>query len=139
MDILSQLMQNRPSPAENYTRNQPYVREGQHQYNTPLDPLHELMFQGWLKKNNVPFDAEAPTTDYDMRGFYKALQDRDPRAMSSVNPNDNQMHYPDTWKTPYHETFSAHSQWATPVAPQWNQQDQLISPGGRILFDERNR
>jgi hypothetical protein len=49
------------------------------------------------------------------------------------------MHYPDYWKTPLHETFSADSQWAGPVAPMWNELDQLISPGGRILFDERNR
>lgn len=97
----------------------------------------ETAFRGWLKKNNVPFNADAPVTDYDMRGFYKGLQSGDPKAASAIDPNDSRLHYPDYWKTPYHETFSQESQWATPTAPQWNSLDQLISPGGRIKFDDR--
>ena len=84
----------------------------------------------------MPFDPSSGA-DYDMRGFYNAMRAGDPRAMSAVDPNDSAIHYPDTWKMLTHETFSGQSQWAGPVAPQWNEQDQLISPGGRILFDDR--
>ncbi len=118
-------------------RNQPYVRPGQHSYDTNLG-LAEPDFRYWLAQNKVPFDPKAPVTDYDMRGFYKGLAQGDPHALTAVNPNDKRLHFPDYWKTPYHETFSNESQWAGNTAPQWNQQDQLISPGGRILKDERN-
>jgi hypothetical protein len=118
-------------------RNQPYVKSGQHQYDTNLG-LSEPDFRYWIAQNKVPFDSNATSTDYDMRGFYQALTSGDPHAQSAINPNDKRMHYPDYWKTPMHETFSSESQWAGPTAPQWNQKDQLISPGGRILKDERN-
>jgi hypothetical protein len=105
-------------------------------YNTDLGAL-EPIFRGWLAQKNVPFNAEAGQTDYDMRGFWRSLMAGDPRATSAVSPNDDKVHYPDYWKTPQHETFSADSQWAGPVAPQWNAQDQLVSPGGKIMKDER--
>jgi hypothetical protein len=72
-----------------------------------------------------------------MRGFFRALLSGDPRAASAIDPNDQRMHYPDFWKTPQHETFSKESQWALPNSPAWNEQDQLVSPGGRIVFDDR--
>lgn len=125
--------------ADLFRRNQPYVRPGNHQYNTPLGFGDELAFRRWVQQNNVPFDPEAGVTDYDMRGFWQGLQKGDPHARSAVNQNDQQIHYSDYWKTPYHQSFSAESQWATPVAPMWNEQDQLVSPGGRILVDERAR
>jgi hypothetical protein len=102
-------------------------------YNTRLDPASEIAFRGWLAQNKVPFDPEAGATDYDMRGFYSGLMSGDPRARSAVDPHDKRMHYPDFWKTPGHTSFSAESQWAGPVAPQWNQQDQLVAPNGRIV------
>lgn len=140
--LLALLRQRREVPqdmAQRYEANAPYVAPGEHSYNTPLPMMQEVAFRKWVQQNNVPFDAAAPLTDYDMRGFYSALQRGDPRAMSAVNPNDNKMHFPDFWKTPYHETFSSESQWAAPVAPQWNSLDQLVAPSGRIRFDERNR
>lgn len=115
--------------------NSAYARPGN--YNTELPFLDEMAFRQWLSDNRVPFNPNAGQTDYDMRGFYRGMQQGNPRAQSAVNPNDNQLHYPDFWKTPQHQTFSQESQWAGPVAPRWNEQDQLISPGGRILFDER--
>ena len=69
-----------------------------------------------------------------MRGFYKALQNGDEMAKTAVDPHDKQIHFPDYWKTPYHETFSNESQWATKGAPSWNDQDQLVLPNGTILF-----
>lgn len=115
-----------------------YVKPGDHEYNTDLGKDQELKFQDWLKQNNIPFDAAAPVSDYDMRGFYKALQSGDPKAKEALNANDNQMHFPDYWKTPYHKSFSAESQWADPKkAPQWNDQDQLVMPDGRVVYDEK--
>lgn len=140
LEVYKTLM-SRPSPsqADIYTRNQPYVAQGAGGFNTELAPLQEMQFQKWVGDNKVPFDPNASVQDYDMRGFYRALQQGHPKAVSAVNPNDSQMHYPDYWKTPYHESFSGESQWAGPVAPKWNDKDQLVAPDGRILFDERNR
>jgi hypothetical protein len=69
-----------------------------------------------------------------MRGFWQSGG-----GGTAVNPNDNMLHFPDTYKTPYHQSFSAESQWALPNAPTWNSQDQLVTPDGRIVFDERNK
>lgn len=127
-----------------YARNEPYLASGPTSvrvrsptYNTVLAPLDEMSFRVWLQNNNVPFNPDAHVSDYDMRGFWQALQQGDPRAVSAIDPNDNRLHYPDVWKTPYHQTFSAESQWASPNAPQWNAQDQLVAGGARILFDDR--
>lgn len=103
---------------------------------TSLNPSDERNFQGWVAANKIPFDP-SPRADYDMRGFYRALTSGDPRAVQAVNPNDHQMHFPDFWKTPYHQSFSAESQWAKPGAPSWNEKDQLVLPNGQIVFDER--
>ena len=125
--------------ASTYERNQQWLAPGEHQYNTDLGDK-EAAFQDWVKQNNVPFDPSTQNSDYDMRGFYKALQEGDPKAKEAVNPNDNQMHFPDYWKTPYHESFSDESQWADPKkAPKWNEQDQLVAPDGKVVFDEKAR
>jgi hypothetical protein len=105
--------------------------------NTQLPTLQEMQFLNWLKQNNVPFNPSAPSSDYDMRGFYQALQNGSPMAQTAVNPNDNQMHYPDYWKTPQHQTFSAESQWADPNTPQWVNDSQLAAPSGKVVFDEQ--
>jgi hypothetical protein len=119
-------------------RNKPYVRPDASDFNTALDFGDELAFRQWVAENRVPFDPEQQQPqDYDMRGFWQALRNQDPKAQSAIDPNDNRMHYPDYWKTPYHETFSNESQWATDMAPRWNEQDQLVAPSGRILFDDR--
>jgi hypothetical protein len=126
-----------PSPEQVFARNAPYVRPGATNFNTALPPISEQLFRNWTEKNKVPFNADAPVSDYDMRGFYKALMSGDPKAQSAVDPNDGRMHYPDFWKTPYHETFSNQSQWALPSAPSWTEDDKLIAPNGRIVFDDR--
>ena len=73
-----------------------------------------------------------------MRGFYKAMLAGNSMATSAVNPNDQKLHYPDYWKTPYHKSFSNESQWADPAkAPRWNEKDQLVMPDGTVVFDER--
>lgn len=120
-----------------FERNKAWVKPGVTDFVTELPTADEKNFQQWVSKNNVPFDPNEAQADYDMRGFWKALQEKDPRAMTAVNPNDNQMHFPDYWKTPYHKTFSAESQWATDNAPVWNEKDQLVAPNGDIVYDER--
>ena len=107
-------------------------------YNTELAPHEELAFRQWVAANNVPFDPNAPISDYDMRGFYKALTSGDEKAKSAIDPNDDRIHYPDYWKTPYHESFSNESQWADPKkAPSWNDKDQLVMPDGTVVYDDR--
>lgn len=135
--ILSAYM---PPMDPTFLRNSQWVQPGNHTYNTPLSAANETAFRSWLSDNNVPFNPNATgPQDYDMRGFWQALQSGDPKAVSAVDPNDNQLHYPDYWKTPYHQTFSNESQWATPNAPRWNNEDQLIDQNGNVLFDDRAR
>jgi hypothetical protein len=120
-------------------RNEPYVKPGAGAYSTPLGMLDEMMFRQWIADNKVPFNPDAQVSDYDMRGFYRGMQQQNPRAISAIDPNDGRLHYPDYWKTPYHETFSNESQWAGPMAPQWTPDDKLVSAGGRVLFDDRDQ
>ncbi len=126
----------RRSPDEIYGANKPFLRQEQESYLTTLPPEEEASFQEWVKANNVPFDP-SPTADYDMRGFFSGLQRKDPHAQTGVNANDQQLHFSDWWKTPFHESFSAESQFANKEAPNWNERDQLVTPAGKVLFDER--
>lgn len=120
---------------QNFQRNKGYSKKGE--YQTTLQPAEEIAFRRWVMANGVPFNPEQGVQDYDMRGFWKALMSKDPKAMTAVNPNDQQIHFPDFWKTPYHQTFSSESQWAGKGAPTWNDKDQLVLPGGQVIFDER--
>lgn len=128
-----------PEQADILGRNAPFVAPGAGNFNTQLSPLQENQFRDWVVQNKVPFDPSAGPSDYDMRGFYSALQAGHPMATSALNANDGLTHYPDYWKTPLHESFSSESQWAGPNAPKWNDKDQLVTPDGRVVFDERNR
>jgi hypothetical protein len=122
----------------NFERNKAWTKQGAANFNTDLGD-QEPQFRQWLKDNNVPFDPDGKgPSDYDMRGFWQALQANDPKAKQAIDPNDQRMHYPDYWKTPYHETFSNESRWADPkTAPAWNDKDQLVAPDGKVLFDDR--
>lgn len=106
-------------------------------YNTKLPLMDELQFRQWLADKKVPFNPNAGTTDYDMRGFYQAAQQGQPGVTSAVNPNDGMMHYTDRFKTPLHRSFSNESQWAGADAPRWINDSQLALPNGRVVFDER--
>jgi hypothetical protein len=120
-----------------FQRNSAWLAPGDHVYNTDLGD-HEGAFQQWVHKNKIPFDVSAHVSDYDMRGFWLALQTGDPVAHSAVNKNDGRVHFPDRWKTPYHKSFSAESQWADPSkAPNWNEKDQLVMPDGSVVYDEK--
>ena len=126
-------------PQQVLQRNQQWAQPNWQQQITKLAPEQEAAFQAWVKANNVPIDLASPHPDYDMRGFWTALQAKDPRAMTAVNPTDKQLHYPDYWKTPYHKSFSAESKWATPAAPAWRENGDtsyLATPSGHIVFVE---
>ncbi len=103
-------------------------------YQTTLLPHEEAKFQQWVTQNKVPFDP-SPTADYDMRGYWRALQAKDPRTQTAVNAFDNQLHFPDVWKTPYHASFSNESIYARKDAPKWVG-DKLTDNKGRVLVDE---
>jgi hypothetical protein len=127
-----------PDLQKNFQRNSQYVAQGANKFQTDLTPADESAFQQWVQKNNVPFDPKATgPQDYDMRGFWKGLQNGDARAQSAVDKNDGKMHYPDYWKTPYHQTFSNESQWANGNAPGWNDKDQLVGKNGAVVYDDR--
>jgi hypothetical protein len=119
-------------PQAIYDRNAQWsVPEPAGGYLTRLSPRDESLFKQWVDKNNVPFDP-SPNADYDMRGFWKSGQ-----GGTAVNPNDGKLHFPDTFKTPYHQSFSSESKFATPDAPTWNDKSQLVDKAGNVVFDER--
>lgn len=105
-----------------------------HPYKTQLKPDAEREFRQWVDVSKAPF-RDAPDDDYDMRGYFQALRSGDPRATTATAP-DGTTHYPDTWKTPHHRTFSDESIYAQPGAPSWHG-DVLVSPKGDIVSDER--
>jgi len=72
-------------------------------YNTQLTPDEELAFKMWLTdlgaKNGR--DVSRDMYDYDLRGAFKA----------NAGQEDNG-HFPDTFKKPNHPTFSSESQYS---------------------------
>ena len=72
-----------------------------------------------------------------MRGYYQGVMQGNPMARpTEINVNDGLPHYTDYYKTPLHQSFSSGSQWADETTPSWINDKQLVSPGGRIVFDE---
>lgn len=123
------------TPEQNYERNKEWAEPGP--YWTKLDPAQEQLFRQWIAQNSVDFDPDQAQPDYDMRGFWQALQQGDPEAKSAIDANDKKRHWPDYWKTPYDATFSAQSQWAIQgKAPEW-EGDRLTLPGGHVLYDDQ--
>jgi hypothetical protein len=125
-----------PMSIQNFlrARNRPATAPGSElDWYTHLPPADEQAFQQWAKLHGAPV-----TPDYDMRGFWRALRQGGPtNAATGIDPNDQRLHYTDTWKTPLHESFSAESRFAGPGAGRWNDLDQLVAPDGRVLFDDR--
>jgi hypothetical protein len=99
-----------------------------------------MAFRQWASDNKVPFDPQARSSDYDMRGYWQGLMRGNPMARpTQIDPNDNRPHYTDYYKTPAHETFSSASQWAGPQTPSWVNDTQLAAPNGRVVFTDRPR
>lgn len=121
-----------------FERNKKWSAPAPNGYLTHLEPAQEAAFQSWVKGSSIPFDP-SPAADYDMRGFFQAMKGGDPAASTALNQNDGQPHFPDTFKTPYHQSFSRESRYATRDAPAWNDKDQLVDNAGNVVFDERAR
>lgn len=120
-----------PEEAAALARNQRFARPGP--YQTTLPPEQEAAFRAWVQAHRVPFDPDNATSDYDMRGYWLN------QTGTQVNPNDGQPHYPDTFKTPYHQSFSNESRYALPGAPHWANDHQLVDKQGNVVYDERQR
>jgi hypothetical protein len=118
-------------------RNLAYARPDWKAQLTQLPPETEKAFMDWVAKNKVPFDPKDKYPDYDMRGYYLSLQ-KGQAPQAAVNAIDKALHYPDTYKTPYHESFSKESQWATEGAPSWVG-EKLVSPKGEVIYETKPR
>jgi uncharacterized membrane protein YvbJ len=118
-------------------RNAAYAKPDWQKQMTQLPLEKEKAFMDWVKANKVPFNAQDKYPDYDMRGYYQSLQKGDaPKA--AMNTTTKSLHYPDTYKTPYHESFSAESQWAASGAPTWKG-NKLVAPSGEVVFEDKPR
>lgn len=88
------------------------------QFETPLTPQEEMLFQTW-KAEYAPKDSGY---DYDLRGAFKA----------GLTPDPTTGHWPDTYKKPNHPTFSNQSIYAKmrpDLAGQWiNNDTQFVPP-----------
>lgn len=117
-----------PMPLAQQRWQDQYAAPDWQQRLTRLSPEQEAEFQTWARSNRAPI-----TDDYDMRGYWL-----NGARGAAVNPNDRAMHYPDTYKTPLHESFSGESMYANPRSrpPQWNSRGQLVAADGSILYDE---
>lgn len=104
---------------------------GQTPWITKLSPDEEQEFRTWVTQNKIPVDPNDPLSDYDMRGFWKAMKSGDVIAM-----RDNMSgHFPDRWKTPLHKSFSNESIFSDKTAPHW-EGNKLVSPAGKTVFSE---
>lgn len=107
-------------------------------YHTRLTSDEQQQFTKWVLKNGAPYD-NTKYSDYDMPGFWKALTDPNDaeHAIAQANQSeyDKTMHYPDYWKTPYHDTMSTESKYATGLEPSWFG-NRLIDQGGWIQADQ---
>ncbi len=120
-------------PSEtSYARNKDWAKPGP--YLTKLSPTEESGFQKWVKDNKVNW--REGEKGYDMRGFYRAMQNGEVKMQTNKSGFDNKIHYTDRFKTPYDATFSRESQWAKPNAPAWDNKDRLVRPDGQVIVDE---
>lgn len=124
-----------PSPRP-YDRNRAFAQR-RDSYQTALSAPEETAFRAWVASAKVPFNPNQTDADYDMRGYWKDVASKG-KSQTVMNGNDHRMHFPDTYKTPFHQSFSAESRYAAPGAPRWANDHQLVDPKtGRIVFDER--
>jgi len=110
----------------------PYAKPGP--YATKLSPQEERQFTQWVQQNKIPW-KDSPTADYDMRGYWRAMLAGDPNAKQAAN-----RHFPDTYKTPYHKTFSNESRYAMPDAPKWVESAtdwKLVDKNGKVVAVEK--
>jgi hypothetical protein len=92
-------------------------------FQTKLKEPQERMYKKWLNatKRDTGTDLNPDDPGYDMRGYWKDIV-----ASGQFKRMEKGQHFPDTYKTPFHPTFSHESKYATEDAPYWNGDDQLI-------------
>ncbi len=122
-----------------YAHNAPFAKPGP--YQTKLSPQDEAAFRHWVVTRGVPTDPNAATSDYDMRGFWKA----NPLASILPTPLTNPalasaawkpgQHFPDTFKTPYDTSFSGESRYAKAGTPfVWQGNNLVDTRTGQVIF-----
>jgi hypothetical protein len=101
------------TPAQLFKRNSPYATPAP--YYTKLSGTkttgEEKRFRDWVKSEGIPYNLDPKllaTQDYDMRGYWKATHGAHHKRGT---------HFPDTFKTPYHQSFSNQSKYALPNCP----------------------
>lgn len=100
-------------------------------YQTKISPQDEDAFRLWLVHEGVPFDPNQRNPDYDMRGYWEStvkrgIEDQQDKATG---------YFPDTWKTPFHRSFSNESIYAPMDAPHWEGK-KLIDKHGELVYNE---
>lgn len=118
---------NEDDPDGAYAFFSPYAVAGP--YQTRLNGQEEKAFRIWLTRNNISlndFDPNNPRANYDMRGLWKD---------SGGQPHAGQF-FTDRYKTPYDNTFSNESKYATPNNPfYWSDPATLIDKrDGSVVF-----
>jgi len=90
---------------------------GPDKYRTKLTSGEETLYKKWLKSTSrdTGVDYDPDDASYDMRGYW-----RDVVAGGRFQRMGKAQHFPDTYKTPYHRTFSRESKFATSFAPFWD-------------------
>jgi hypothetical protein len=73
-------------------------------YQTPLNPISQMIYDEWVKQQSAVSgrDLSLDTQDYDLPGFWQ--------SEGWYAPMGN-AHGPDTYKKPWHPTFSEESQY----------------------------
>lgn len=113
---------------QHLARNRAYAKS--EPYFTTLSPEQEPVFREWVTKNAIPFNPDDPISDYDMRGYW---------VNNGAVPAKKGDHFPDTYKTPYHQSFSAESVYALPNAPVWRGLRLVDPKTGAVIFEEPPR
>lgn len=135
MDIIAQ-QQYQKMREKLLARNMAYANPDWQKQMTQLTPQQQVAFQKWVQANKVPYNPNDKYPDYDMKGYWLSLQNNPQAQQAGINPATQSLHYPDTFKTPYHESFSSESKWAAPGAPSW-QDDKLVTPSGQVIFEDK--
>ena len=109
-----------------FRHNRAFAKPSSGGYQTRLTPAQERQFRLWVRAHRVPFDPNARTVDYDMRGYWKATGGR------GWSPGQ---HFPDLYKTPYDTSFSAESLYATRLNPfRWRGNTLVDTRTGSPVF-----
>lgn len=85
-------------------------------YKTPLDVKQNFLYELWKQSNNVP-----DNNTYDMQGYYKDIASK---GGNETGMKEDGIHYPDTYKTPRHPSFSEESKYYNPAMGKRKWKDQ---------------